>query len=534
MSFYSWKKCACSDTLSQMKKRLQQPDNHTFTILFRGLASFTHYPHTLETALSIYHSMLVDTSRVKPNRTHTNAMLKVCARANNMDALFGIAAKLPVRGPGAADNLTFTTILNALRMYVIGDDKVSLSEVEMEAILRKTIIDARRMWDDIIGRWRKSDIAVDEELTCSMGRILLLGKDPKDLDDVFSLIQQTMNIPRLFPRLEANETTGIEGVADSADEFGALMTLGPDKHGNSGYVKPGNNTLSMVTEALQKSSKLGYAQKYWNIFTVDHEIKPDSENYAVLLRSFRLKRDSTGSLNVLKRMDPKMLEHKHFRIALATCYHDQNNGRAFRNAGKMLNILELNLEQLDVVTLSSYISTSLIQSDCLAKNIPNHREVFEAKLQAKKRIQRALTRLQNPLQNVRSHINYGGHKIQSPDKIKAQNFIKAVPKSKSYIENTIDLIAKMVSAHDKLINSGLLSYEQQKSHVEQRATLNSVIHNLKHRSEWKRSETRRKSNLEEEEVDVEAETDQSCTVAEEDRIAAERVRREMGRYVSIR
>src|SRR5579871_5275043 len=98
-----------------MKKRGQKPDAHTYTIIFRGMAELSHYPQTLSKALSIYHSMAADNAPVKPSIIHTNAMLKVCARSQDMDAMLGIVAKLDRKGNNAPNNLTFTTILNAIR-----------------------------------------------------------------------------------------------------------------------------------------------------------------------------------------------------------------------------------------------------------------------------------------------------------------------------------------------------------------------------------------------------------------------------------
>src|SRR5271167_2783318 len=116
-----------------MKKRGQKPDGHTYTILFRGMAEFTHYPQTLSKALSIYHSMDAENSPVQPNVIHTNAILKVCSRANDMDALFGIVAKLRRKGLRAPNNLTFTTILNAIRQRAAEPARM-LDEVELRAV----------------------------------------------------------------------------------------------------------------------------------------------------------------------------------------------------------------------------------------------------------------------------------------------------------------------------------------------------------------------------------------------------------------
>lgn len=58
--------------------------------------------------------MFAPNSAVTPNIIHTNAIINVCSRGKDMDALWSVAGRLPERGPGAPDKWTFTTILNAL------------------------------------------------------------------------------------------------------------------------------------------------------------------------------------------------------------------------------------------------------------------------------------------------------------------------------------------------------------------------------------------------------------------------------------
>ena len=198
-----------------MKKRAQPPDSHTYTIILRGLAVHKAHTHSLIRALSVYNSMFAPNSPVKPSITHSNAVLKVCARRLDMDALYGIAAKLPTHGAGAANNLTFTTILNAVRHTAwTFDGSRNIDETPEETAERRhrAVMDGRRMWDDIIRRWRKGDIWIDEELVCAMGRLLLISRRPEDLDDVLSLVEQTMAIPRPIPRLNTPERSSVAPV----------------------------------------------------------------------------------------------------------------------------------------------------------------------------------------------------------------------------------------------------------------------------------------------------------------------------------
>ncbi|MCJ1302565.1 hypothetical protein MMC08_005369, partial [Hypocenomyce scalaris] len=199
---------------NEMKKRAQPPDSHTYTILLRGLASHQDYSQTLSRALSVYNSMFAPNSPVKPSITHSNAVLKVCGRRGDIDALYGIAAKLPTHGVGAPDNLTFTTILNAVRhaAWTFNGSKIGETPAETTERRQRAVNEGRRMWDDIIGRWRKGNIWIDEALVCAMGRLQLMGRHPTNLDAVLSLVEQTMAIPRMVPRLNDPERSSVAPV----------------------------------------------------------------------------------------------------------------------------------------------------------------------------------------------------------------------------------------------------------------------------------------------------------------------------------
>ncbi|KAI4121234.1 MAG: hypothetical protein LQ338_006474, partial [Usnochroma carphineum] len=130
-----------------------------------------------------------------------------------MDALWGVAAKLPTRGLGASNNLTFTIILNAIRTVTWQKDKDLPDEGWEEESLRRqrAVMQGRRMWEEIIPRWRAGDIWIDEELVCAMGRLLLLGSTQRDFDDVLSLAQQVMAIPRQRKQMpDPDEFSGVD------------------------------------------------------------------------------------------------------------------------------------------------------------------------------------------------------------------------------------------------------------------------------------------------------------------------------------
>jgi hypothetical protein len=183
-----------------MKKRAQFPDGHTYSIIFNGCSLHPQPELALAKALPIYHSMMSEKSQIKPTIVHVNAVLKMCARALNTDAMLAIAAGMPLKGVGSPNNLTYTTIFNALRYFASGGFRSTLTPMQKRQNCQKAMLEARRMWVDVTKRWGQGELWVDEELVSAFGRLLLMG-DLRDRDDILSLIEQTMNIPRQIPRL---------------------------------------------------------------------------------------------------------------------------------------------------------------------------------------------------------------------------------------------------------------------------------------------------------------------------------------------
>ena len=390
-----------------MKKRAQRPDAYTFTILFRGFSWYPQFPQSARRALSIYQSMFSENSPVRPSIIHTNVVLKVCALAHDIEALLGIAAELPTRGSGAPDNLTFTTILNAIRSKAFEETegrKATSREGHAghkEEIKALAIQQGRRLWVEVRQRWMSGDLRLDEEFVCAMGRLLLLGNEARDHDDVLSLLEQTMGIPRQVarvadPNLErAEEVSGPVEDPDyspyspmnaepenllsaskeeddflepPSDPFAAHHhTTGP----NLSNVRPGRNTLSLVLDACIRLKHIRAAQNYWGLLTSPdgyHKIIPDSENYHMYLRLLRLQRSSKLAVELVEEMKSGNLtgkagavQTKTFRIALSCCVRDIKNRNSIVHAGQLVRMMTDTLPHPDAKALSMYLQVALGQ-----------------------------------------------------------------------------------------------------------------------------------------------------------------------------
>ena len=385
-----------------MKKRAQQPDAYTFTALLRGLAKnrYKSRVETVQHALTIYESMSAPNSPVEPSIIHANAVLQVCAYHGEVDTAFGIAAKLPSRGKGAPNNLTYTTILNGIRYGILDDKKRSsmYSEEHLESKTQQAVIHGRRIWADIIEKWCKGDLFIDEELACAIGRLLLLGSQPHDVDDVFSLVEQTMNIPRQIPRfgdparvnylakLSQRHNEGVKAhQGPLLDEDPSLFNESHEilvsknirsittssefdpvpqaRNSTRSYAIPGRNTLSLLLEACLMVNAFKPSTEYLKILTDPagaYKVLPDSENLHMNLRILRSARGSRAAAELVESMtvqpgDDIHVQPKTFRIAMSACVRDSKNHKVGSHAERILKMMSKGLEKPDLKTCQMYL-----------------------------------------------------------------------------------------------------------------------------------------------------------------------------------
>ncbi|OAL00295.1 pentatricopeptide repeat protein-like protein [Phaeosphaeriaceae sp. SRC1lsM3a] len=465
---------------NDMKKRAQFPDSYTYTILLRGLSINAHMSGVLSKALSVYHSLYAPNSRVEPSIIHTNATLRVCARAMDMDALWGVAAKIPEKGPQSANEVTYLTIINAIRQNILVNAPKGETEDEAAARRERGIMEGRRLWEDIVARWRNADLRIDEELVCAMGRLLLVGTRPRDWDDVLSLVEQTMDIPRLVPRLGTVERRqaglpqirapntpahlrrdddhlGVDNPPMRGDEFLALMPhgVGAAVSNPLSYVRPSNNTLSMVQEACQKIVANKAAQEYWEMLTdpTTYNIAPDVNNLHMRLRNLRLNRASSAALALLQEeMMDKGIQPKPgtFRIALSTCVRDKNNHNSLNNASKILQVMLKTLEDADPKGVSMYAELALTFPLAKGTDLVN-----------------ALTILFPIVKSIRMQLGVGGGTASGRP---GAAYLKGEER-----QDAISALRKVYAVYDKLLLSNMLPEEQKAPFKEERARLSSFI-----------------------------------------------------------
>lgn len=392
-----------------------------------------------------------------------------------MDALWGFAAKIPESGPGAADATTFTIILNAIRQSLLVDAPLGEGEIELARRRDRGVAEGRRIWEDIVGKWRDADLIVEEELVCAMGRLLLVGSRPRDWDDVLSLVEQTMDAPRLVPRLGTAERDALlpqirapntpaefkveneDKDARRGDEFLAL-TLDDKKSRPLTYATPSNATLSMVLEACQKIVAPKAAEEYWEMLTDPgtYAIVPDNNNLHQRLRLLRQNRASTAVVRMLQ--DEKFADKLHlkpgtFRIAMSTCARDKNNHNSLKNATQILRLMFETLPDADAKTVQRY--AELAVDFPLAKG----EDLIEA-----------LTYLQPVANNLKLQLNIGT--AQSHGERSSTDIKKLSGEAR---QDAVAALRKIYAVMDRLILSNLIPEEQKAPFKAERARIAALI-----------------------------------------------------------
>ncbi|EME88746.1 uncharacterized protein MYCFIDRAFT_126984, partial [Pseudocercospora fijiensis CIRAD86] len=385
------------EVYNEMKKRAQWPDSYTYMRLFQGLMD---KPEHLGKAVAIYNSMSSPTSKVKPSAMHINAVLRACSLALDMDALWGVVAHLPDTGPNAADTTTYTTILQAIRHAAMGDEQ---DPQLMESQRQEAVNEGRRIWQEIIHKWRAGDLIIDEQLVTAMANLLLISRRLKDTDDVLSLVHQTTNLERLIAPLgspernvqhlprsmstldpEYNGTTqpgrqhhrvaDPEGFVPSpaASAFKPVTPLVRDssrpKRGTAlAWVKPGNGILSALFRAcrIMRIPKIAYA--YWDVITAPpYRLEPDLSNFKEVLRMYRINRAADKAASTVEKAHNEYGVRPTpatYQLAMAVCARDHKNRRIMDTASRIIDDMMEHLEQPDIVTLEQYLSLALATSD---------------------------------------------------------------------------------------------------------------------------------------------------------------------------
>ncbi|KAJ5776819.1 hypothetical protein N7520_000065 [Penicillium odoratum] len=388
---------------NDMKKRAGKPNPQTFTILLMGLRKSTGVPgfDPVRTAESLYNSISAENSGVDLDIIHTNAMLSVCQYHGDVDSLWRIAGSLPEQGPGAPNMTTYTTILGTLlfahRKKITTMDASQIDRIF--ALKAQLINDGKRIWADILYRWKNDDLPPDAAVVQSMASLLLDGGSDHDYYDVFALYHQTMGIPILAtqppesakntptPTWKMKQTRNSEPAVEEdvpfVDENNRTLKFNQDGQkeeepsleeeeenfdtlfdslptGPVPELQPGNKDLTLIQEAclnITQGSKSGY--EYWNHLTLGptSRIEPDEISAMQFLRLLRISRASKKAVQVIRdQVVPSgHVSGKIFHIALSVCRRDKHNQMCLVHANELLDLMGESLILPDPRALQGYL-----------------------------------------------------------------------------------------------------------------------------------------------------------------------------------
>ena len=353
-----------------MKKRAQLPNAATYSTIFKGCAESQHPTTAVSEAMKIYMTMLTST-RLRPNIIHTNAVLNVCARALDIEAMMSVAETIDER-ERKPDTITYATLLNGLRAVVDAEaaklphsDKNGYTPEEHAQTVAKALEQARRIWQEVMRKWNAGALVLDEQLVCAMGRILLLG-NKADAMSVLDLLEETMGIPNF----EANRDDSRVGAGlppkpsktDGTAGATRTTTLATTQKSPTLRPVPTSRTLSLVLSALQDSRRTHLTLAYWNYLTGRKHrgrVIPDANNWNTLLYALRRGNASGKITTILESMPAAFMTEKTFRGAFKACIADALNPQVMRNATAILDRMIAVLPRPDLEALRLYHDVAL-------------------------------------------------------------------------------------------------------------------------------------------------------------------------------
>lgn len=370
-----------------MKKRGTRPDSHTYMLMLRGLANNYDKKNVTAEAVSIYTSMKASNSTAKPSILHHNAMLNVCNKTGDIDALFGIAGSMPETGPNSPDSWSYSIIISALNSHIHKlKTMYSKGDRQRDAEITRAMNDGRKLWEDIIRRWRAGEVSIDESLVTAMAFLFLSTGRNADAKDVLSLVHQTMNIcpPSKIGLLDALEESERDDASESPDASDASDLQTQVSEPLSGFVKPGNPALNCLLEAAYQLRSRKIGDWYWNRFhhmpdpaNQPHlPIQIDFGNYCAYLRLLSLSHASTKVVEVVRSMENESSSNKDghqttpsaysFYLAMEACRRDKDSNHAFPNATAIFDIMQQALPEPQPRVLRTYLLLARITTPGLS------------------------------------------------------------------------------------------------------------------------------------------------------------------------
>jgi hypothetical protein len=295
--------------------------------------------------MKLYNILLRD-ARLEANTRHLNTALNVCSKAHDLDSMFIIADSINEKSR-RADERTYTIILGTFSNHII-HQLGKLPAKQKKANVDKVIGQAKALWSEVIAKWRKGEVLIDEGTVCAMTRLMLTAGDSRA---VFSVMEQTMNVPDLSksPAQSAEE--------DAEDIFAVTQSTAVQTRGH--YVEVGPKILGQALMAASNLRLTSVGIRYWNLLVQQHEVEPDQYNWDALFNLLLQGKSSAHTASVLKHLPAKWATPAIYQRAMKTCLADNLNHNAVKNATAVLDDMVSRLHVPDLLTMRLYLQVVL-------------------------------------------------------------------------------------------------------------------------------------------------------------------------------
>jgi hypothetical protein len=431
-----------------MKKRQQYPNDRTYTIIFRGLASCSNKHLAAQTAVKHFDLLLKNKDKdkattVQPNSYHVNSVLTACTQAADMKALFYVINSLD-DSKLAPTTQTYTIIFNALRHSTLRELETIPDEEEQMANVKRSKLaeDVRGLWDEVYDKWLKSKLDLDEELVCSVGQALLLGPEKADKLQALDVIESTMDIPNYV----GGRTFDVSGRRRSHTG----KPIPP--------VVPGTRTLGLVLNLTREYGTVKPGLAYWKAMVDNGWIVPDANNWLSLFFLLRRAHDSTtvGKILADEKVPKEFLELRHHRLAMYTCLADANhNDKVVQNSTKVVDSMLRTSKFPDLDILSMHLRVALFAASPHRQKALHDGDGRAAYLDYGRQILDALNHIWEPYRRVHYHF-FTVVPSRSAEKT-AKKHAEKNPRSHTRPRSDVIYLARqMASALHKIIREELV------------------------------------------------------------------------------
>ncbi|KAF9902056.1 hypothetical protein BX616_002056 [Lobosporangium transversale] len=318
--------------LNDMKKRGYKPNDRTFTILLNALAINSFSPNSVSRAQMLYQQMK-DSEDTHPNVVHTNALLKVCARKPDYEALQQVYDEMPKVGPNSPDVVTFNIMINSFAR--MGGDK--------------GFEQAWRIWEDFLDAKTKRPDQVDLDgalidallLACREARSSVFMK--RGYRIVGSLYDLNLSSGEPTPDAEKLSSPSPSNMTSLDKALYPSKTLGVGPILKMRTIQP--RTVELLLSICSKLKDYGKAQRYMDLIRTTYpDFRPDSQLLASLMHFQISNREYEKAIQSWDEIKSLGLSHTPatFKQGLDACLKARNWPKSLEIFSTMKDIIMTN------------------------------------------------------------------------------------------------------------------------------------------------------------------------------------------------